>query len=716
MATTTSRLEQELAAEQARVDTVYAHLQHATTSARSVAAEGAARYSSDRERYVREEDGTALFERDAFAFQAARRLAVLDAEHEGLVFGKLDLIDREVRYIGRIGVRDLEFEPLVIDWRARAAEPFYRATPAEPMDVVRRRVLRCRNDIVVGIEDDLLNAEAVPDDMAIIGEGALMAALSRARGHQMRDIVATIQAEQDEAIRAPHAGVTVIAGGPGTGKTVVGLHRTAYLLYSNRRRFENGGVLVVGPSPVFMNYIERVLPSLGEDTVTLRSLGQLASDVLSFDATRVDETVAAVAKGSLRMLPVLRRLATNLGEVPEGGLLLTVKGEPLRLTTPELVRIRQQVLTRQPYNHGRATAEEAIVLALWAKAPEGLDVQGLEQFDDLVRSSSTFRELVSVWWPAMTAPQALRRLGDPAVMERVAGDELVGEDRTAVTESYALDGWSVADVALLDELVHLLGTPPQEQEIDVFIEGGEDGELITIAEQLTDTRDLESDEPHSTYAHVLVDEAQDITPIQWRMLRRRGPQASWTIVGDPAQSSWPDVEESRRAVENLIGSSPSRTFRLSTNYRSPAEVFALASAYIVKSFPDADLPSAVRHTGIEPVLHETSDEAFAEALAGELSALLGQVEGTVAAIVSPSRALQVRAVVAGDSSLAEDDRLVVLTALDAKGLEHDGVLVVDPDSIVAESPGGERVLYVALTRATQRLVTLDVGGSGNWRP
>jgi DNA helicase IV len=716
VATTTSRLEQELAVEQARVDTVYAHLQHATTSARSVAAEGAARYSSDRERYVREEDGTALFERDAFAFQAARRLAVLDAEHEGLVFGKLDLIDREVRYIGRIGVRDLDFEPLVIDWRARAAEPFYRATPAEPMDVVRRRVLRCRNDIVVGIEDDLLNAEAVPDDMAIIGEGALMAALSRARGHQMRDIVATIQAEQDEAIRAPHAGVTVIAGGPGTGKTVVGLHRTAYLLYSNRRRFENGGVLVVGPSPVFMNYIERVLPSLGEDTVTLRSLGQLASDVLSFEATRVDETVAAVAKGSLRMLPVLRRLANNLGEVPEGGLLLTVKGEPLRLTTPELVRIRQQVLTRQPYNHGRATAEEAIVLALWAKAPEGLDVQGLEQFDDLVRSSSTFRQLVSVWWPAMTAPQALRRLGDPTIMERVAGDELVGEDRTAVTESYALDGWSVADVALLDELVHLLGTPPQEQEIDVFIEGGEDRELITIAEQLTDTREIESDEPHSTYAHVLVDEAQDITPIQWRMLRRRGPQASWTIVGDPAQSSWPDVDESRRAVENLIGNSPSRTFRLSTNYRSPAEVFALASAYIVKSFPDADLPSAVRHTGIEPVLHKTSDDDFAEALAGELSALLGQVEGTVAAIVSPSRVLQVRAVVAGDSSLAEDDRLVVLTALDAKGLEHDGVLVVDPDSIVAESPGGERVLYVALTRATQRLVTLDVGSTGIWRP
>ncbi|HET7723866.1 MAG TPA: UvrD-helicase domain-containing protein [Propionibacteriaceae bacterium] len=716
MATTTSRLEQELAIEQARVDSVYAHLQHATRSARSIAEEGAAKYASDRERYVREEDGTALFERDAFAFQAARRLAVLDAEHEGLVFGRLDLTDREVRYIGRIGVRDLDFEPLVIDWRARAAEPFYRATPAEPMDVVRRRVLRCRNDIVVGIEDDLLNAEAVPDDMAIIGEGALMAALSRARGHRMRDIVATIQAEQDEAIRAPHAGVTVIAGGPGTGKTVVGLHRTAYLLYSNRRRFENGGVLVVGPSPVFMNYIERVLPSLGEDTVTLRSLGQLASDVLTVQASRVDESRAAVAKGSLRMLPVLRRLATSLGDVPGSGLLLTVKGEPLRLTGAELNRIRQQVLSRQPYNTGRSAAEDAVVSALWSKAPEDLDVRDREEFDDLVRSSAAYRQLVSGWWPPMTAESALRRLGDPEVMTRVAGDDLVGEDRDAVLESYAIDGWSVADIALLDELVHLLGTPPAEQEVDVYIDGGDESELVTIAERLTDTREVDSDEPHSTYAHVLVDEAQDITPIQWRMLRRRGPQASWTIVGDPAQSSWPDVEESRRALESLIGTSPSRTYRLSTNYRSPAEVFDLASAYIVRSFPTADLPSAVRHTGVEPVLRETSEHGFAQALSATLSELLGQVEGTVAAIVPPSRTAEVRAVVAAEASLAEDDRLVVLTALEAKGLEHDGVLVVDPDAIVAESPGGERVLYVALTRATQRLVTLDVGGTGAWRP
>ena len=716
MATTTTKLEAELAIEQAHVDSVYAQLQNATRSARSVAAEGAARFSSDRERYVREEDGTALFERDAFAFQAARRLAVLDAEHEGLVFGKLDLTDRETRYIGRIGVRDLEFEPLVIDWRARAAEPFYRATPAEPMDVVRRRVLRCRNDIVVGIEDDLLNAEAAPEDMAIIGEGALMAALSRARGHQMRDIVATIQAEQDEAIRAPYQGVTVIAGGPGTGKTVVGLHRTAYLLYSNRRRFENGGVLVVGPSAVFMNYIDRVLPSLGEDTVTLRSLGQIISDVLPVEATRVDEAEAAVAKGSLRMLPVLRRLVAELGDVAESGLLLTVKGEPLRLSREELGRIRRQVLTQQPYNRGRPAGEDALIAALWQKAPEALDVSGLEEFDDLVRSTSTYRQLLSGWWPPITAPDALRRLSDPVLIDRVASDDLVGDARRAVRQSYELEGWSIADVALLDELVHLLGALPEEAEQDVFIEGGETSELITIGERLTETRDVDTDEPHSTYAHVLIDEAQDITPLQWRMLRRRGPQASWTIVGDPAQSSWPDVEESQRALVDLIGTSPSRTYRLSTNYRSPAEVFDLASAYIVNSFPEADLPVAVRTTGHDPVLTEAGSDDFTGALVRELSALLGSLEGTVAAIASPSRMSEVRAVVAADPELSANGRLVVLTALEAKGLEHDGVLVVDPDAIVAESPGGERVLYVALTRATQRLVTLDVGGTGAWRP
>src|SRR5699024_5737641 len=286
----------EIAHEHAHVDKVYRRLAELTQSAQGVAADGRSRHQVDRMSHVREEDGTSLFERDAFSFQAAKRLATLEAEHDGLVFGRLDRRDGDVRYVGRLGVRDAEYEPLVIDWRARAAEPFYRATPADPMEVVRRRVLRCRGERVIGIEDDLLDGEGADDQLVVVGEGALLAALSRSRGPRMRDIVATIQAEQDEAIRAPYAGVTMITGGPGTGKTVVALHRAAYLLYSHRRRFENGGVLVVGPSSVFMNYIERVLPSLGEDSVTLRSIGQVASDVVPLGPERLDGAAAATVK------------------------------------------------------------------------------------------------------------------------------------------------------------------------------------------------------------------------------------------------------------------------------------------------------------------------------------------------------------------------------------------------------------------------------------
>lgn len=718
MADQESVFDRELAIEQQHVDTVYAHLAKATDSARQVAAEGVARYTSDRQSYLREEDGTALFERDAFAYQAARRLAILDAEHEGLVFGRLDLTDDGPRYIGRLGVRDDDFEPLVIDWRARAAEPFYRATAAEPMEVIRRRVLRCRDDLVVGIEDDLLNAAAAPPELVVIGEGALMAALSRARGHQMRDIVATIQAEQDEAIRAPAPGVTVIAGGPGTGKTVVGLHRTAYLLYSNRRRYENGGVLVVGPSCVFMSYIERVLPSLGEDTVTLRSLGELASDVLGESAVRVDDAAAAVVKGSLRILPVLQRLVSLPGPGAGRDLLVTVKGEALRLTEREIARIRHQVLSHHQHNRGREAAEAALVSALWAKVPEQIDVTGRDHFDDLIRSSQGFRDFVAAWWPPLSATEALGRLTDPEVLVAAAGTDLGASAVEALARSYQVPGWSVADIALLDELVALLGPVPHDPQTSdsLFLDSGEVAEIVTTADRLSDNRELDPAEPHSTYTHVLVDEAQDITPMQWRMLRRRGPQASWTIVGDPAQSSWPDLSETDRAVRDLIGSAPHRTFRLSTNYRSPREVFDLAAAYIVRHVPDADLPQAVRSTGIEPLLLDTTEDRWADQARAETARLLGQVEGTVAVIAPPSRQQAVREALTDDPALAAEPRLTVLTPLEVKGLEHDGALVLGPDQIVSESPGGERVLYVALTRATQRLVTLDVDGPGRWRP
>ncbi|TRY18873.1 AAA family ATPase [Tessaracoccus rhinocerotis] len=733
---TTSRhdLDREIALEQAHVDKVYANLANATASAKQVARQGREIFLSDRTNWMREEDGTALFERDAFAYQAARRLAVLDAEHEGLVFGRLDMSEPadEVRHIGRLGVRDQEYEPLVIDWRAPAAEPFYRATQTDPMGVVRRRVLRCRDDKVVGLEDDLLDTDA-ETDLPILGEGALMASLTRARGRTMKDIVATIQAEQDEAIRAPYQGVTVIAGGPGTGKTVVALHRAAYLLYSNRARLEKGGVLVVGPSNVFMNYIERVLPSLGEDSVTLKAIGSVASDVLGMASERVDRASAATLKGSLRMLDVLRRLVRlPLISGPETlRVRVTVKGEVLMLHEDELNRIRDNVLSHTKLNRGRGQALDQVVAALARKLSDDVEL-GDDEVESLIREQASLQMFMNAWWPALSTPQVLARLADPRIVEQVA-PRLTPEERADLVESYTwlqhdgedseITGWSVADMALLDELLDILGpapVDPDDSDEPLFVGLDAVNELVTTADVLRSERVEDPDaDPQRTFAHILVDEGQDITPMQWRLLRRRGPQSSWTIVGDPAQSSYPHQDETARSLDEIVGRGPRRTFTLSTNYRSPQEVFDLAAKVIVKVFPEADLPRAVRSTGVEPKLATTTPADLDADLLRHVRELAGQVSGTVGVVVPASRLTAVTKLTMSDPKLAAlEARLVVVTALQAKGLEYDGVLVLSPDEIVAQAPGAERVLYVALTRATQRMTTLDVTEPGTpaaWR-
>lgn len=724
-----STMERELAAEQAHVDLVYARLAEATRSAQQVARAGLSLYQSDRNSFVREEDGTGLYERDVFAFQAARRLAVLDAEQEGLVFGRLDRTDGEIRYVGRIGVRDADYEPLVIDWRAPAAEPFYRATPSNPMHVIRRRVLHCRGDRVVGIEDDLLDGEHAGHELVVIGEGALLAALSRARDHTMRDIVATIQAEQDEAIRAPYQGFTMISGGPGTGKTVVALHRAAYLLYSNRRRFESGGVLVVGPSQVFMNYIARVLPSLGEDSVTLRPIGAVASDVVRITGDRFDGPRTASIKGSLRMVKVLRRLLQEPPQEIPLELRITVNGAVLALPASTLARIRSHVLAHHKLNTGRDAVEKELLNALWRvwrpDSDDALDNDHeREEFGDRVSELASFRMFLNAWWPAVSASQALSRLADVELSKRISTSILSSAECELLSASYreATD-WTAADGALLDELVHLLGPVPIQDDQEVAGLADLDSsvqEVVTTADLLSPAREADPFElPHETYAHVLVDEAQDVSPMQWRMLRRRGASASWTIVGDPAQSSLTDAEEANRAIEEIIGTSPVRQFRLSTNYRSPAEVFDLAAKVVLADFPEADLPTAVRSTGHEPRLLVPSEAAPEDptvpaAMINIVRSLLGEVEGTIGVICPPSTKDELAITLEG-AALDGAERVVVITAQQAKGLEYDAVLVITPDDIVAESPGGVRALYVALTRPTQRLVTLDAAPDAGWR-
>jgi DNA helicase IV len=724
-----STIERELAAEQAHVDLVYARLAEATRSAQQVARAGLSLYQSDRNSFVREEDGTGLYERDVFAFQAARRLAVLDAEQEGLVFGRLDQTDGEIRYVGRIGVRDADYEPLVIDWRAPAAEPFYRATPSNPMEVIRRRVLHCRGDRVVGIEDDLLDGEGADHELVVIGEGALLAALSRARDHTMRDIVATIQAEQDEAIRAPYQGFTMISGGPGTGKTVVALHRAAYLLYSNRRRFESGGVLVVGPSRVFMNYIARVLPSLGEDSVTLRPIGAIASDVVRISGDLLDDPQTAAIKGSLRMVKVMRRLVQEPPQEVPLELRITMNGNVLVLRADTLARIRSQVLAHHKLNTAREAVEKELLKALWPvwkpDSDDALDQdQEREEFGDWVSELASFRMFLNAWWPAVSAPQALSRLADVELLKRISTSILSNAECEVLSASYrdATD-WTAADGALLDELVHLLGPVPAQEEPELAglpdLDSGVQ-EVFTTADLLSTVRESDPFElPHETYAHVLVDEAQDVSPMQWRMLRRRGASASWTIVGDPAQSSLTDTVEANRAIEEIIGTAPVRHFRLSTNYRSPSEVFNLAAKVVVADFPDADLPTAVRSTGHEPQLLMPADAApenptIAAAMINIVRSLLAEVEGTIGVICPPSTKDELATHVER-AELPGAERVVVITAQQAKGLEYDAVLVITPDDIVAESPGGVRALYVALTRPTQRLVTLDAAPDASWR-
>ena len=493
-----STVERELAIEQAHVDLVYARLAEATRSAQLVARAGRDLFRSDRESYLREEDGTGLYERDVFAFQAAKRLAVLDAEHEGLVFGRLDRTDGEVRYVGRIGVRDADYEPLVVDWRARAAEPFYRATPSQPMQVVRRRVLRCSGDRVVGIEDDLLDAENARGDLAVIGEGALLAALSRARGDTMRDIVATIQTEQDEAIRAPYQGFTMISGGPGTGKTVVALHRAAYLLYSNRRRFESGGVLVVGPSNAFMSYIERVLPSLGEDAVTLRPIGGVAADVVRLRGERLDPPATAAVKGSLRMAKLLRRLAY---EPPADGpteLRLTIKGHVLVLPSRVLAEIRARRTgppQGQPRPGGRRAgpAERAVAGPPARPRPgagrvrrPGHRHRHLRALRRTPGGHRSPRPTLSPGWPTRAwsagcrvacCPTSSATCSPPATPTWASGPD-----------------WTVADGALLDELVHLLGPvpEPEEPEVSLFLDSdAETAEVVTTADRLSVRREVD---------------------------------------------------------------------------------------------------------------------------------------------------------------------------------------------------------------------------------
>ncbi len=702
----------EVACEQEYVDTVYAQMEQAALSASALAKEGLERGR------IGNEGG--LVERDAMVFQAARRMATLDAAHEGLVFGRLDMgaqVSDVPRYVGRIGLRDKNYDVMLIDWRAPAAAVFYQATQADPLGVVRRRILRSRGERVLGVEDDLLD----PDDPAaaslpIVGEGALLAQLSRARDRSMHSIVATIQAEQDRAIRAPNKGVVLITGGPGTGKTVVALHRVAYLLYGDRRRYETGGVLVVGPSGVFMRYIERVLPSLGETAMALRSLGEVVDGVR---ATRRDDPAVAEVKGSAAMAELLRRTSRQAVPGAPREFRMFYRDDVLLLGTRELSALRRQLLSMGHRNQTTTRVASTLVDALWrqVRSERGRE-RGKEEFAADLRSDDAFLGFAAAWWPLLDAASVLGWLRDPELLGRVAEGLLDDEAVRLLTKSWS-DSLSVDDVALLDELRYLLGDPP------VVNTGSVDDEYLGLADaslhEVFTAADREYAGPRGWspptnrveddgFAHVLVDEAQDLTPMQWRMVGRRGRGATWTIVGDPAQSSWPVPAEADAARSEALRDKARHEFHLSTNYRNSAEIYAFAAEYAERVGLRADLPNAVRSTGRSPAQLVVDD--LETAVREQVLALAGSLEGTIGIVVPVARRSEVESWVSSWPELADqtgtpDSRIVVLTGLDTKGLEFDGIVVVEPQEIEDESPTGRATLYVVYTRATQQMVTLS---------
>ena len=766
-----------MAAEQAYVTKAYARLEAMRAAAERVRAA----YSDVRAGGTHQ----ARLERDIAWDVTQRRLADLDIGEAPLLFGRLDMesTNGEVPppwYIGRLAVEDDEHTPLVIDWRAPVAEPFYRATAIAPMGVVRRRhLITRRGREVIGLDDEVFDADAVNDEgLEVTGEGALLAALERNRTGRMGDIVATIQSEQDEAIRADIQGVLVVGGGPGTGKTAVALHRAAYLLYTHRRRIASRGVLLIGPSPVFLRYIEHVLPSLGEQDVQLSTIGGLRPR-LRVGAT--DSPALAALKGDGRMARVVARAVADRERPLPKDLVCVIDGLRVRVSRGDTARVVEGARRRRgthnenrPYvvrrildmlvaryksaairafrerrddtraplqaagnvtsmfdRDGTLDVTIAATLARNEPPPEGWEQELRARF----RARPEVKEAFERMWPALSGADLVNDLFGFRALVHSAGDGVLTDDEQAMLHrARQVDAahvhWTEGDIAIVDEADALLGpveaARPQkrrrrngDEALDTAARVIQDlglhgyADAATLAERYGEPSSNGHDtttEPR-TYAHVLVDEAQDLTAMQWRMLARRCPSGSMTLVGDPGQASkpgavaaWDDV------LSHLPAHNAPRFVTLTINYRTPAEVMDIAAQLLAVAAPSVAPSQSVRSTGEQPRFVSATPAELVDIATRHARTALSRT-GTVAIIAPPALHGAIVDMLSdvgasADVSDALDAPVAVLDPASAKGLEFDHVVVVEPAALVTADGPGLRLLYVTITRTTKTLTVV----------
>lgn len=720
-------------------------------------------------------------ERDAYARLYEDTLTQLSEVDDRLAFGRLELEEPDettspsaltagagtaagnYRYIGRIGLRDVDHHPILLDWRVPGASAFYQATAATPMGARARRHLTLEGRTVTRIEDEVFDATLLDrGDAQLQGEGALMAALTAQRTGRMTDIVATIQGEQDRIIRSPLDGILVVQGGPGTGKTAVALHRAAFLLYSHRERLRGSGVLVVGPSRSFLRYIEQVLPSLGESGVVLSSLGGLYPGV---EATVDDAPDVAALKGSARMADLLRRAVRSRQIVPTEAVEVDVDGERM-VVQPQLVAeaMKRAQDRGKTHNEGRVTFNKNALAALTRQLVQQLKARGttVDDSDELVlrediRQSYDVRVLLNTAWLPLTPQKLIEDLyARPNWLASIT-QQWSPAERELLRRARG-EAMTISDVPLLDEAAELLGefdvavdadkrARKQQQKRDIEnaeraienmqVEGMVSASDIAgnFAERAASMTTAERAAGDRTWAfgHVVVDEAQELSPMQWRLLARRCPLRSFTVVGDIAQASSPASATSwDRALQSLLGrrrraasaeTGPWRLEELTVNYRTPSQIVDYAERVATESglaitpsrsvraseWPVREVAVPAGASAQDPARRVVEAVALDRAIdsAGTLAVIAP--EDLVPALAEALGARFPGAVALGTASLTAP--ISVLSPATSKGLEFDAVVVVGPRQIRALSSRGNASLYVAMTRPTQRLTVVDLGES-----